>query len=85
MGKALVVLVVVALAVYSLFDVVAAPKGQIRWLPKAVWLVVVLVPVLGAGLWLAFGKTRDHRIEPPRPNRPTPRGPDDDPDFLRGL
>lgn len=88
MGKALLVVIVVVLAVYSLFDVMAAPKRQIRMLPRLLWLVVVLIPVAGALLWLAFGKARQDSSPPPpppRPHRPTPRGPDDDPDFLRGL
>ncbi|MFY0408514.1 PLDc N-terminal domain-containing protein [Solicola sp. PLA-1-18] len=85
MGKALLVIIVVVLAVYSLFDVVATPRTSIRSLPKALWFVVVLVPVLGAILWLLFGKVRTRPAGPPRAPRPPSRGPDDDPEFLRGL
>lgn len=85
MGKGLLVIIVVVLAVYSLFDVIATPRTTVRGLPKALWVIVVLVPVVGAGLWLAFGKKRIRRVEPPRTRRPSARGPDDDPDFLRNL
>lgn len=85
MGKALLVVIVVVLIVYSIFDVVAAPRQQIRWLPRALWLLVVLIPVLGAVLWLVFGKGPERPVGPPRQSKPPVRGPDDDPDFLRGL
>lgn len=85
MGKAIPVIIVIALAVYALFDVIATPRDQVRYLPKALWAVVALVPLLGVALWLVFGKTRTKPAGPPRPQRPIARGPDDDPDFLRGL
>jgi hypothetical protein len=85
MGKALLVVIVVALAVYSLFDVFATPRERVRVLPRLAWLVVVLVPVVGAVAWFAFGRTRTGPAGPRRQPRPPARGPDDDPDFLRGL
>lgn len=85
MGKALLVVIVVVLVVYSLFDVIATPRQSVRVLPKPLWLAVVLVPVIGAALWLGLGKTRTKPLDPPRRSGPTSRGPDDDPDFLRRL
>src|SRR5699024_8029518 len=86
MGKALLVMIVLVLAVYSIFDVIAAPRQQVRGPSKWLWLPIALVPVLGALLWLVFGKVHHGSSPPPPPShRPTPRGPDDDPDFLRGL
>lgn len=85
MAKAIPIIIVVALAVYTLFDVIATPRDRIRVLPKAVWVLLAVVPVLGVLLWLTIGKARTRPSGPPRPQRPIARGPDDDPDFLRGL
>ncbi|KHL19250.1 UNVERIFIED_CONTAM: hypothetical protein LK11_01935 [Mumia flava] len=85
MGKAIPIIIVVALAVYTLFDVVATPRDRIKLLPKPVWIVVGLIPALGVLLWLTVGKVRGRQAPPPPQQRRTYRGPDDDPDFLRGL
>ncbi|MBW9204544.1 PLDc N-terminal domain-containing protein [Mumia sp. zg.B53] len=85
MGKAIPVIIVVAFAVYALFDVIATPPDRVRYLPKPLWAIVALVPALGVATWLVFGKVRTKPAGPPRPQRPIARGPDDDPDFLRGL
>lgn len=90
MGKALLVLVAVVLLVYAFFDLLATPKERIRFLPKALWFVVVILLVyVGPLLWILVGHGRD-RPDPPKPpggsyNRPPAKGPDDDPDYLRGL
>lgn len=86
MGKALLVVVWVVLVVYAVFDVLAAPRERVQHLPKLGWItLIVLLPYGGALLWIFFGQTR-HRPSGPRPTwRPGPRGPDDDPDYLRGL
>lgn len=83
-----VVLAVATLAftVYCVVDVVQTEEDRVRGLPKLVWLVVaLLVPLAGGISWLIAG--RPHGILQPRPRtRPQgPRGPDDDPDFLRGI
>jgi len=80
-GKALIIVVVVVLSVYSLFDVIAQPQSRVRLLPKPVWLLVVLIPVLGPIAWLALGRPRFHRPSGSA-RRPHVVGPDDDPDFL---
>jgi len=87
MGKALVVIVIVVLLVYAFFDLLATPRERTRFLPKWLWFVTVLVPVVGPLLWMIFGQRRDKPQPPPPPRygRPPARGPDDDPDFLRGL
>ncbi|MFT4299233.1 MAG: PLDc N-terminal domain-containing protein [Aeromicrobium sp.] len=82
MGKAILVAVGVVLVIYAFFDALATPSARIRLLPKALWVVVIVcLPVLGAVGWLLLG-TRRLRLGADR--RP-PRGPDDDPDYLRGL
>lgn len=90
MGKFFLAILAITLLVYALFDLIATPKDQAKVLPKALWFVlVVIVPVLGPLLWLTVGHSRTWRPPSggrPAPRRPLgPRGPDDDPDYLRGL
>ncbi len=80
MGRAIVVIVLVVLAVYAFFDVLAAPKRNVRFLPKWAWIFVALLTPVGPILWIIFGQAR-----PNNPMRPRRRGPDDDPDFLRRI
>jgi hypothetical protein len=77
-----------ALVVYCLIDLWQADTARVRNLPKALWvLLIVLVPLVGGVAWLVLGRPQPLRgggtpgYGPPR----APRGPDDDPDFLRGL
>lgn len=92
-----VLLALVALAVwlFCLFDVLTTDEGAVRNLSKFGWFLVVLLGLEpGAVLWLIFGRPRrsrvtaDIRLGLPRTARPgpeAPRGPDDDPEFLRSL
>ncbi|MFT4189716.1 MAG: PLDc N-terminal domain-containing protein [Aeromicrobium sp.] len=85
MGKAILVAVAVVLVIYAFFDALATPSDRVRGLPKPLWVaVVLLVPAVGALAWILLGTTRLRPNGPRRP-RPGPRGPDDDPDYLRGL
>ncbi|MDQ3325265.1 MAG: PLDc N-terminal domain-containing protein [Actinomycetota bacterium] len=81
MLKALVVLVAVGLSVYCLYDIVATPARSVRVMPKPVWVLVVLVPLVGPLAWLLSGRRAPKSGPPPKP-RPRVIGPDDDPDFL---
>jgi hypothetical protein len=88
MGKALIVVVIVVLLVYAFFDLLATPSDRTRFLPKWLWFVLVFIPVVGPLLWMLFGQRRDRPKPPPPPGRygrPPAKGPDDDPDFLRGI
>lgn len=73
------------LMIYSLIEALQTPRHRVRVMPKAAWLaVILLVPILGAGLWLGFGRATS------RPNGGTnaakgPKAPDDDPEFLRQV
>jgi hypothetical protein len=84
MGKALLIVVPLVLLVYAFFDLYATPRHNVQHLPKPVWFVVVLVPVAGPLLWLLIGSSRSSK-PPTRSSGPDIVGPDDDPDFLRGL
>lgn len=86
MGRVLIPLLGLAVVVYALADCIQTPDERVRHLPKAAWIgVIALVPVVGAIVWLVVGRARRAQFGPRRTRPPGPRGPDDDPDFLRGL
>jgi len=86
---ALLAIATLALLVYAVLDVLRTPTADVHGLPKALWLLVVLVPVAGGVAWLRAGRPESHPATSPRPyglRRPSPgRGPDDDEAFLRRL
>ncbi|EWT05003.1 phosphatidylserine synthase [Intrasporangium chromatireducens Q5-1] len=88
MARVLFTAAVVFATIYAFVDCLQTNGRLLRVLPKAVWLLVVLVPVLGPMLWFISGRTDSRGGQPPvgRGRRPSgPRGPDDDPEFLRRL
>jgi NADH:ubiquinone oxidoreductase subunit 6 (subunit J) len=87
MAKFVLAVMGIALFVYAVFDLVATPRERVRYLPKPLWFVVVLLIGIGPLLWLLLGRERSAPGggQLKRPPRPGPRGPDDDPDYLRGL
>jgi hypothetical protein len=75
-----------AFTVYCVVDVVQTEEDRVRGLPKLVWLVVaLLVPLAGGLSWLIAGRPRGILQPRSQPRPRGPRGPDDDPDFLRGI
>ncbi len=83
MTRLLVILpfVVVALDVFAIVDVILVDARRVRVLPKFVWIfIIVLIPIVGAALWLIVGKERRDRGGTRRTIAP-----DDDPTFLRNL
>lgn len=91
MPRVLLIAAVVFATIYAFVDCLQTDGRLVRVLAKPVWLIVVLVPVLGPLVWFVAGRT-DARGGGPPPRRPGPaarppgpRGPDDDPDFLRKL
>lgn len=90
MIRVVAILVVVALAVSCLVECVQTDRRQVRYLPKALWLFLILIPVLGAVAWFVAGRPRTTGGKgggrPPVPRQPPgPRAPDDDPEFLAQL
>jgi hypothetical protein len=94
------VLTLIALGVwlFSLFDVLTTDEADVRRLPKFAWFLIVLFGFdIGAIIWLIFGRPRiqhrgaDVRSWSPHPTPPDdagqepPKGPEDDPEFLRNL
>ena len=68
---------------YLVVDAIQADDQAVRNLPKIAWLILILLfPVVGPAAWLIAGRPpRGPRQVQPR----RPRGPDDDPDFLKDL
>ena len=76
-----------ALLVYAVLDVVTTPRDAVQVLPKPLWVLLVLPPVVGPLLWFFFG--RPPRGKSGQSELPgTVAGsaaPDDDEEFLREL
>ncbi|MER7361284.1 PLD nuclease N-terminal domain-containing protein [Nonomuraea wenchangensis] len=87
MAGVLIGLALLAFWLFSLFDVVTTPEDEVRNVPKTLWImVVVLIPLVGGLIWMARGRPRAERQAwPVSPGPGMPKGPDDDPDFLRDL
>ncbi|MDO5635493.1 MAG: PLD nuclease N-terminal domain-containing protein [Micrococcus sp.] len=77
--------------VYCIVDAVQSDEHEVRGLPKILWIVLVLLfPLVGGLAWLIAGRPKGilesffgdrNAGHGPR----GPLGPDDDPDFMRGL
>ncbi|MGH3342266.1 MAG: PLD nuclease N-terminal domain-containing protein [Carbonactinosporaceae bacterium] len=84
MLRALFFLVPLVLAVFALVDCIQADEAEIRHLPRAVWMpLILLLWVIGPILWLVAGRARSGGPSHGGYRRPT--APDDDPDFLDRL
>lgn len=79
---------VVGLIIYALIDCARTEKARIRGVSKALWILLILVlPVLGALLWLFLGKERVTRTWNGKSAQQSarPASPDDDEEYLRFL
>lgn len=74
-----------ALFIASLIDIIRIPEDRVRYLPKMVWIIVViLLPFIGSVLWWAIGREYVQGVAPsirfpqnpqqtaPQPQRPAP-------------
>ncbi len=77
----------VAVIIYALIDCVMSRKHDVRSISKTAWFIIILIlPLIGAGMWFLLGRPRNEG--PSGPRRPAPRkptAPDDDPAFLQNL
>jgi hypothetical protein len=84
----LAVLNLLALA-YCLLDLATSRPADVRGLPKPVWFVVLLLPLVGPACWYLFGRPEAGAVRGgPKvlPDAaPQSRTPDDDEEFLRQL
>lgn len=89
MLKVLLFLIPFALTIYSVIDAIQTEDTRVRHLPKIVWILLILLSApsgIGAIAWLVTGRQHGPQSGRRGPNYPAaPRGPDDDPDFLRSL
>lgn len=89
MPRILLALAGLIFTVYCVVDAVKADENGVRGLPKLLWVFITLLfPVVGGIAWLIAGRPEPliggrGQGRAPRPRGP--QGPDDDPDFLRGL
>ncbi|MEU3187147.1 PLD nuclease N-terminal domain-containing protein [Streptomyces sp. NPDC006923] len=85
MLRVLMILVPLALSIYAFIDCITTEEKDIRYLPKPIWAILVLLfPLVGSISWLIVG--RDRTAGRAAAGR---RGgwvaPDDNPDFLNSL
>lgn len=95
MVRALFFLVIIGLAVYALADIATSDDRARRGIPRGAWLLIALVPVVGAVAWILSSRAAraeggsgggGSRPSPGGgPRRGGPLAPDDDPEFLWRL
>lgn len=73
------VVIAVALTIFTIVDVVLTERGRVRGVPKVLWVFIAIIPVVGAILWFTIGRG------PSRAASTRFIAPDDDADFLRDL
>jgi hypothetical protein len=96
MGRVLLLLIPIVLAIWAVIDCAQSPRDTVRALPKWAWVaLIILTTPIGPLAWIGFGRPRRAQGgggpgggegyggggRPPR----GPIAPDDDPEFLRKL
>ena len=84
MVRALVILLPLALTLYTIVECAMRDDSQIKKIPKWGWLLVILfLQPIGGIVYLVIGRVR--RPRGPKPGKKRILPPDDDPDFLRSI
>ena len=84
MVRALVILLPLALTLYTFVECAMRDDSQIKKITKWGWLLVILfLQPIGGIVYLAIGRVR--RPRGPKPGKKRILPPDDDPDFLRSI
>jgi Phospholipase_D-nuclease N-terminal len=87
MPRVLLFLAGLFVTIYAVIDAIQTDEKSVQHLPKLIWIgLILLFTPVGAIAWYFVGRQRGPQIGGRAPRYPTaPRGPDDDPDFLRNL
>ncbi|MBI0296110.1 PLDc_N domain-containing protein [Streptomyces sp. PRKS01-29] len=92
MLRVLMILVPLALSIYAFIDCITTDEQDIRYIPKPVWAILVLLfPVVGSVSWLIAGRKRAVPGGGGWPGARSAGGgggwvaPDDNPEFLKSL
>ncbi|BFU42762.1 PLDc N-terminal domain-containing protein [Krasilnikovia sp. MM14-A1004] len=88
MVRSFIFLTAVQLVLLVLALIGALSADRVRNLPRALWvLVILLIPLLGAIAYFFWGRPLPAPAEgrPVRRSTARPASPDDDPDFLRSM
>jgi hypothetical protein len=87
MPRVLLGLLVLGMTIYAVIDAIQTEDAQVQHLPKLLWILLILLfAPIGPIAWFVVGRQRGPQIGRASRNYPSaPRGPDDDPDFLRKL
>lgn len=85
MGQAILGLVTVGVMIYALVDCARSDDREVRGLPRPLWFLVILVPLVGGIAWLVYGAPRGPGGGPAGRTAPRVVAPDDDPEFLSSL
>ncbi|GAA1152685.1 hypothetical protein GCM10009654_05340 [Streptomyces hebeiensis] len=81
MLRVLMILVPLALSIYAFIDCITTEEKEIRYLPKPIWAILVLLfPLVGSISWLIVGRDRAKAAR-----RGNWVAPDDNPEFLNSL
>ncbi|MFJ2441035.1 PLD nuclease N-terminal domain-containing protein [Streptomyces sp. NPDC087658] len=81
MLRVLMFLVPLALSVYAFIDCITTEEKEVRFLPKPIWAILVLLfPLVGSVSWLIAGRDRVAKAR-----GGTWVAPDDNPEFLKSL
>ena len=86
MLRVLPLILILVLSIYCWIEIAQSESRHVRQLPRGLWALLVCVPLVGPVAWLVYGRPNGTSKPPaPRPAKPRPLAPDDDPDFLRRI
>ncbi|UIX31673.1 PLD nuclease N-terminal domain-containing protein [Streptomyces sp. GQFP] len=86
MLRVLLILVPLALSIYAFIDCVTTQEKDVRFMPKPVWaLLILLFPLVGSISWLIIGRDRATSRRMGSASGGQWVAPDDNPEFLKSL